>query len=119
MSYDLKGKIHKIFPTEKKTETFQTRELVLETQEQYPQWIKFQLVQENCQILDHLVEGQQVNVKFDLKGREWNGKYFTNLQAWKIEVVQNEPVSEADTSLSPESFGADIETLEMDDDLPF
>ncbi len=88
MAYKAEGKLHKIFPTEQKTEKFSAREFVLEVQDgQYPQMVKFQLVQEKCALMDDYNEGDQIEVDFDLRGREWNDKYFTNLQAWRIGTV--------------------------------
>lgn len=85
MSYKLTGNLHKIFDTEQVTETFKKREFVVQkTDGQYPEFIKFQLVQQRCDLLDSYNEGEDVTVDFDLRGREWQGKYFTNLQAWKI-----------------------------------
>jgi hypothetical protein len=118
MAYEVKGKIYKIFPTERKTDSFQTREMVLETQDNYPQLIRFQLVQENCQQLDAMHEGMEVNVKFDLRGREWNGKFFTNLQAWRIETNQTSDMPGASEPTSPEAMGADLD-MDPDGDLPF
>ena len=85
MAYKAEGKLHKIYDTEQKSETFQAREFVIEMQDgQYPQMVKFQLVQDKCNLVDGYSEGDEVSIDFDLRGREWNGKYFTNLQAWRI-----------------------------------
>ena len=85
MAYKAEGRVHKIFPTEQKTATFSAREFVVEVQEgQYPQMVKFQLTQDKCAIMDDYNEGDQVVVDFDLRGREWNDKYFTNLNAWRV-----------------------------------
>jgi single-strand DNA-binding protein len=89
-SYELKGKIKAIFPTEQKTDKFKTRDFVVETEGDYPQMVKFQINQDKCNILDNFKEGQEVEVSFNLRGREWNGKYFTNLEAWKVFGVQGE-----------------------------
>jgi single-strand DNA-binding protein len=119
MSYQIKGKLYKIYPTEKKTETFQTREMVLQTDENYPQMIRFQLVQDNCNQLDNCSEGELVNVSFDLRGREWNGKFITNVQAWRIEKISGETQESASAAGSPmEAMGADLDEA-IDDDLPF
>jgi len=86
MAFEVEGKLHRIFPTEQKSASFQAREFVLEVPDgNYPQLIKFQAVQERCGLLDNYNEGDQVKVSFDLRGREWNGKYLTNLNAWRIE----------------------------------
>ena len=88
MAFEVEGKLHRIFPTEQKSTSFSAREFVLEVQDgNYPQLIKFQAVQDRCALLDNLREGEQVKVSFDLRGREWNGKYLTNLNAWRIEVA--------------------------------
>lgn len=86
MSFEVEGRLHRIFATESRSEKFQTREFVLEVADgNFPQLIKFQAVQDRCSILDKFGEGDQVKVSFDLRGREWNGKYLTNLNAWRIE----------------------------------
>lgn len=85
MTYEIVGKLHKKFDTESKTNSFQAREFVIETMDSnYPQLIKFQLTQDKCSVIDNINEGEQLKVFFDLRGREWNGKYFTNLNAWKV-----------------------------------
>lgn len=85
MSYELVGKLHKRYETENKTDSFKAREFVVESGDQYPQFIKFQLTQDRCDLLDKFQEGEQIKVHFDLRGREWQGKYFTNLNAWRLE----------------------------------
>jgi len=86
MSFELEGKLHKIFEVERKSDKFQARDFVVEMADgNYPQFIKFQCVQERTGIVDAFKEGDTVKVSFDLRGREWNGKYFTNLNAWRVE----------------------------------
>lgn len=124
MSYELVGKLHKKFDTENKTASFQAREFVVETADaNYPQLIKFQLTQDRCGIIDNMNEGEELKVFFDLRGREWNGKYFTNLNAWKVEANA--------TSAAPDNFPEDPFPSEFEgmsepenkmedfDDLPF
>jgi hypothetical protein len=85
MALDITGKMHKVFDIEQKTDSFKAREFVIETSGEYPQFVKFQLTQDKCSVVDKFNEGDEVTVHFDLRGREWQGKYFTNLNAWKIE----------------------------------
>ena len=86
MSYDLTGKLYRIFDTQQVKETFKKREFVVEQQDgQYPNYIKFELVQDRCGLIDGYEEGQEITVSFDLRGREWNDKYFTNLHAWRLQ----------------------------------
>ena len=87
---DITGKIHKIMDTQVVSEKFQKREFILATEltTPYPQFISFQATQEKCSLLDRVKEGTEVQVFFNLRGREWNGpqgvKYFNQLDAWKI-----------------------------------
>lgn len=124
MSFEVEGKLHKKFETEAKTNTFQARDFVIEVADgNYPQMVKFQLVQDRCSLIDDYNEGDQIKVHFDLRGREWNGKYFTNLNAWRIEAVSVGASSA--TPPPPADQGGDFPTAgdepaqQMDDDLPF
>ena len=59
----------------------------MHTEGTYPQFVKFQAVQDRTGIVDGLAEGDKIKVYFDLRGREWQGKYFTNLNAWKVDKL--------------------------------
>jgi single-strand DNA-binding protein len=130
MSFEITGKLYKKFATESKSDKFQTREFVIEVADgNYPQLIKFQLVQDRCQILDNYNEGEEIKVHFDLRGREWQGKFFTTLNSWRIEKSTGEagapqPVKQAPKQTAPaeDSFptlsDAPFKTA-ADDDLPF
>ncbi len=122
MSFEVEGKLHKKYDTENKTDSFQAREFVIEIDSgNYPQFIKFQLVQDRCALLDPFEEGGPIKVHFDLRGREWNGKYFTNLNAWRLEQVSagqaGPPPVEEDGSFP--SISDEPTTEAADDDLPF
>ncbi|MBK8701728.1 MAG: DUF3127 domain-containing protein [Saprospiraceae bacterium] len=95
MNFEIEGTLHKVFDLESKTASFQTREFVITTEGTYPQFVKFQAVQDRTGIVEGLKEGDKIKVFFDIRGREWQGKYFTNLNAWKIEKV-NKAVSAPD-----------------------
>ena len=123
MSFEVEGKLHKVFEMESKTSSFQAREFVLEVMSgSYPQFVKFQLVQDRCALLDNHKEGQTIKVFFDLRGREWQGKYFTNLNAWKIESAgASVPVGQSVDFGESAGFPAssDEPSFPQDDDLPF
>lgn len=128
MSFEIEGDIVKIFDTEKKTDTFQAREFVIKTEGQYPQFIKFQLTQDRCDLIDKYQPQQKVKVSFDLRGREWNEKYFTNLNAWRIDEAAQAVEEGGDQSESaPAPFeplnsspSQDSSVMAEDfDDLPF
>ncbi len=100
---DISGKIIEIFDTQQIKETFKKREFVLEYAENptYPEFLKFDVIQDKCAMLDDFKVGDDVKVQFNLKGRKWtdpqgNDKYFNTLQAWKIDnnsqqVEENNP----------------------------
>ncbi len=121
MSFQTTGKLVKKMEIESKKAGFQTREFVIVTQEQYPQYIKFQLVQDRCSVIDRFNENDEVTVFFDLRGREWQGKYFTNLQAWKVEASQSTGALAGQDLVadkeSPDPFANSAN--ESFDDLPF
>lgn len=127
MSFEIAGKLHKKFDTEKKTESFRAREFVILVEEgNYPQYVKFQLTQDRCELIDAYEEGQTVKVSFDLRGREWQGKYFTNLNAWRIGQPENAPSPAQDNGFPDNPFPSDSFPTASDapssdsfDDLPF
>lgn len=120
MSFEVEGKLHKKFDKEQKSGTFQTREFViLDESTQYPQHIKFQLVQDRCEIIDPIEEGTNIKVYFDLRGREWQGKYFTNLQAWRVEAAGQESKPKAAAGDFPSTPPLTSDEGASYDDLPF
>ncbi|WP_375418652.1 DUF3127 domain-containing protein [uncultured Hymenobacter sp.] len=92
MAYDVTGRLHEIFDEQQVSEKFRKREFVLEVQEgQYPEQIKFQMVQDKTALIDPYKVGDEVKVTFNLRGRGFNKNgqmlYFTNLEAWRIEAA--------------------------------
>lgn len=95
MSLQLNGTVKAIFDTQTFDSGFSKREFVITTQEQYPQDVKFEVVKDKCSLLDGYKAGQPLTVNFKVRGNEYNGKYYVNLQAWKIEAEQAAPVAPA------------------------
>ena len=122
---ELKAKVLEVSNTTQVTDSFQKREFVVEYAENptYPEYLKFELIQDRCQIIDGINPGEEITIHFNLKGRKWtdkNGevKYFNSLQAWKVDrTVSNEPEINQDIPY-PEVPPERIES-EADDDLPF
>lgn len=95
MSYELKGTVKKVFDTWKSdTSEFYKREFVVTTGDQYPSDVKFSALKDKSEQLEGIKEGDNVLVRFDLRGREYNERYYVDLNAWKVEKVAAE-VSEA------------------------
>ena len=81
---ETKGKIKIIESTVQVSDKFKRRNVVLTTGDKYPQDVIFEATQQNCELLDNFSIGDEVTIAFNLRGREWNGKYFNSLQVWKI-----------------------------------
>jgi len=108
---------------------FRKREIVVTTEEQYPQDLLVEFIQDKCDLLSQFSPGQKVTVGINLKGREWTSpqgevKYFNSIQGWRIEAQQSAPAATSDSAMPPlpplDSFPAADQTSEEDfDDLPF
>lgn len=86
MAYTMNGTVEKILERQEFPSGFYKQEFVVRTQDdRFEQQIKFECLKEKVEILENLKEGDEVTVHFDIRGREWNEKYFVNLAAWKVE----------------------------------
>lgn len=89
---EIKGTIKEIFDEQTFGSGFNKREFILTTSDdRYPQDVKFETVKEKTRKLDQFNPGDVVTVCFNLRGREYNGKYFVNLDAWRLIAEINEP----------------------------
>jgi hypothetical protein len=122
MSYEIIGKLVAKFDIVQRTETFKTREFVVEKTEDIngrsiTNYVKFQCVQDKTAMPDRFNIGEEVKVLFNLKGSKWvkDGKenYITNLDAWRIESVKL-----GDQNNAPD-FVPDAPPSDAVDDLPF
>ena len=111
MSLEVLGKIKAIGAEQQVSTSFKKRELVVTTNEQYPQSILIEFVQDKTDLLNNYSVGESVKVSINLGGREWvnpqgETKYFNSIKGWRIEKV-------AETN--------DIEVVAevVEDDLPF
>ena len=123
---EITGKITKI----KEAQTFgasgfRKRELIVTTNEQYPQPLMVEFVQDKCDLLNAYQVGQDVKVSINLRGREWinpqgEAVYFNSIQGWRIEAAQLEGTQGAKPTAPPAKFETttDIDDSEPDD-LPF
>lgn len=130
--FKLSGTVKVVNSTVQVSEKFSKREFVVtDTSSMYPQDIMFQSTQDKCSMLDAVQPGDQVEVSFNLRGREWTSpqgevKYFNTLEAWRIEKVgqgmpQGMPQGGPSAmNLDPApSAPAAMSTESTDDDLPF
>ncbi|MFV0566066.1 MAG: DUF3127 domain-containing protein [Flavobacteriaceae bacterium] len=105
---------------------FRKREIVVTTEEQYPQHIMVEFVQDKVDLLDNFNAGQQVKISINLRGREWvnpqgETKYFNSIQGWRIEALQAEAAQGNIPPVPPADAFEPAGNLNEDDndDLPF
>lgn len=129
---EIKGYVHRVFETQTMSEKFAKREMVLKTNEKYPQLITIQVINDKCALLDNIQEGEHVTAKINLRGREWinklgEAKYFNTIEAWSV-VYSTPEDSETEfdakkyaVNEANKMFKKDIENEynEENDDLPF
>ena len=124
---ELQGTIKKITDTQTFGSGFQKREMVLTTEEQYPQHINIEFLQEKGDLLNTLNVGEKVKVGINIRGREWTSpqgevKYFNSIVGWRVEKLDgsadfNEPTQAAPSPSKNTPEQDDV--FDEDDDLPF
>ncbi len=122
---ELQGTVKKITDIQTFASGFQKREMILMTEEQYPQPISIEFLQDKTDLLNQVNEGDKVKVSINIRGREWTSpqnevKYFNSIVGWRIENMAatfNEPTQAAPSQNQPAQGGNVFE--EDEDDLPF
>jgi hypothetical protein len=107
----VQGKIKVINETQTISEKFKKRELVVTTDDQYPQDIMIQFAQDKCDVLNNYKVGNDVEVSINLRGREWTNpqgevKYFNTIEGWRINNLDKSKTTEQ-------------QILDTDDDIMF
>ncbi len=123
--FKLSGRIYKIGEVQKMTDSFSVQKFRIETDDQYPQKIEFQAVNDRCIILEPYRIGDLITVHFDVRGRDWSKGdregNATNLNAWKIERVGGE--QPATQQSAPQAAPAPVDDTDdvfgNNDPLPF
>ena len=127
MAFEITGKVIDISPVNQVSEKFRKREFVVEKKETgstavFVDYIKFQLLQDKCDLINESFMNEEIKIWFNVKGNKWerDGKvsYFTNLDAWKIEKASSS--TEDNGYNAPPQF-EDLPPDDIDDlsDLPF
>ena len=122
---NISGKVKLINETkEYGSNGFRKREIVLTTQEQYPQNILVEFIQDRTDLLDAYNIGDFVKIDINLRGREWTNdkgevKYFNSIQGWRIEKVEDEFESQLPPLPTKEDLNITDNTSSEPDDLPF
>ena len=127
---ELQGTIKKLTDLQTFPSGFQKRELILLTEEQYPQPISIEFLQEKGDLLNNYNEGDKVKISINIRGREWTSpqnevKYFNSIVGWRIEKLEGGNAVDEPTAARPSSNNASSASqntdvfAEEDDDLPF
>jgi len=122
---EVTGKIKKIDETKTfGSNGFRKREMVVTTNEQYPQMIMIEFVQDKCDLLNNFNIDDDVKISINIRGREWiNPKgeavYFNSIQGWRIERAQDEAAATAPPVPAMETFQPADDDGNEPDDLPF
>ncbi|MBS1548801.1 MAG: DUF3127 domain-containing protein [Bacteroidetes bacterium] len=128
---ELQGTVKKMSEIQTFASGFQKRELILLTQEQYPQPISIEFLQDKISLLDNIAEGENVKIGINIRGREWTSpqgevKYFNSITGWRLEKVMDN-VAAQPTQATPTSAATPAASQENpfssneddDDGLPF
>ena len=122
---ELTGKVKLLFDTQEFASGFKKREFIVTTQEQYPQDVKFEAIKERIDMLDTFSVGDEITVHFNVRGNEYQGKYYVNLQAWRIEKGAGTQQAAPATQAAPAQAAPMPSTPPLapevgdEDDLPF
>ena len=122
---NISGKVKLINETkEYGSNGFRKREIVLTTQEQYPQNILVEFIQDRTNLLDAFNVGDLVKIDINLRGREWTNdkgeiKYFNSIQGWRIEKVEDDYESQLPPLPTKEDLNISESSDNEPDDLPF
>jgi hypothetical protein len=123
MSMDVKGRLLQILPlqsgTSKSGNGWSKQEFVIETEDQFPKKVCFTLFGDKVSILNSIPVGSQIEVAFNLESREFNGKWYSNINAWKVNMVQSQATGS--NEYSPEDIPPPAEPYDAEayNDLPF
>ena len=115
-SYEATGTVKLIEETQSFSSGFKKREFVITTDgdTDYPQDLKFEILKDKVTLLDRLSVGQEVTVTFNLRGNEYNGRYYVNLQCWKLEAGEGFAPNE-----QPQEQRGGTVDMSDDTDIPF
>ncbi len=122
--YEASGKIKMIGDVQAFASGFTKREFVVTTaHDKFPQDIKFDVVKDKCAMLDSFKPGDEVQVNFDIRGREYNGRYFVDLSCWKLQSASGgspQPARSQPAAVANEPAMSDLRNDDdFDDDPPF
>ena len=121
----VRGTVHDILETQSFPSGFCKRILVIKTDDKYPQTIPVEFVKEKCDMLDQLCVGQGATAYVNLRGNEYNGKYYASIQGWKFEAGNKPEMTPAHSSNQQRTAAGGVATTDKgweddpDSQIPF
>jgi len=112
----ISGTVETVLPVETFPSGFSKRVLVINTGGKYPQTVPVEFVKDNVDLLTGLRKGQSLTAHINIRGNEHNGRYYANIQGWRLELDQDQPANQKPRDARPEP------TQEVDNDsnsIPF
>ncbi len=111
-TYEMVGTVKQIMDEQTFPSGFSKREFVITSEDEYPQPVRFVLFKEKSKMLDAIRSGERIKVSFGIKGNEYNGRFYVDLNAFKIEQMDvdgssveydgaQEPVEEEEDTVLP------------------
>ncbi|MBQ2282062.1 MAG: DUF3127 domain-containing protein [Kiritimatiellae bacterium] len=120
-TFEMDCVVVKIMDTETFPSGFSKRNIVVKTEERYPQDILVEFLKDNAKLVEPLKEGTRIKLSFDLRGREYNGRYFVSVTGWKVANLDAVEGAEQDASTSEPVASVLPPEVDIEDDenLPF
>ncbi len=116
MNYEMPGRVKTVMDPQTFPSGFTKREFVIVTKDDYPQEIKFECVKDRCALLDAIKPDDDVTVRFSVRGNEYKGRYYVNLQAWQIDKQNSDGTR---VTLDPQPGEYEEPVHDPDAHLPF
>lgn len=123
---NIQAKLLKKYEAQQISASFKKREFVVEYAENplYPQFIKFECIQDRCSLLDEFEAGDEIDISFNLRGREWKApdgevKYFNTIEAWRLTKVSGGANGGGSSAAVAQPVFSAASSGDEADDLPF
>jgi len=111
MTYEMTGTVKTVMEVVTFPSGFRKQMFVVTTPDKFPQDVQFECLKDKTALLDNVRPGDTVAVKFDIQGREYNGKYFVSLVAWGVKNESDHIVDPDPQTMPNEPSGDDDDNI--------
>lgn len=116
---EITGTAHAILPLQTFPSGFSKQVLVINTGGQYPQYVPIEFTKDRTKLLEGIATGQEVTAQVDIRGNEYQGKYYASLNGWKLEAGEKTAHSQKRQQNDPPPREDPADEYDEDDDVPF